>query len=63
MDEAKAMQTLYQEGGLRTTEDLAISIMQGHNVGGGTTINWTTCFRTPERFTKMEPPPWHTTLR
>ena len=49
MDEAKAMQTLYQEGGLRTTDDLAISIMQGHNVGGGTTINWTTCFRTPDR--------------
>ena len=23
--------------------------MQGHCVGGGTTVNWTTCFRTPER--------------
>ena len=52
MNEAKALQELYQEGGLRTTEDLAISIMQGHNVGGGTTINWTTCFRTPERILK-----------
>ena len=49
MDEAKSFQTLYQEKGLRNTADLSISILQGHCVGGSTTINWTTCFRTPQR--------------
>ena len=39
----------YQEGGLRATSDLGISILQGIGAGGGTTINWTTCFRTPDR--------------
>lgn len=39
---------LYQDGGQRTTKDLAITIMQGKAVGGGSVINWTTCFRTPD---------------
>ena len=39
---------LYQEGGLRATDDLSITILQGECVGGTTTINWTTCFRTPD---------------
>jgi len=53
MDEAKALQTRYQEGGLRATDDLSISILQGYGVGGSTTINWTTCFRTPERILNL----------
>ncbi len=40
---------LYQERGARATEDLAVTILQGRSVGGTTTINWTTCYRTPER--------------
>ena len=48
-DEATAFPMLYQEGGTRSTDDLAITILQGRSVGGGTTINWTTCFRTPDR--------------
>jgi len=40
---------LYQERGARSTSDLAIGILQGRTVGGGTTVNWTTCFRTPDR--------------
>lgn len=40
---------LYQERGARSTTDLAISILQGRSVGGGTTVNWTSCFRTPAR--------------
>jgi choline dehydrogenase-like flavoprotein len=40
---------LYQERGARATADLAVSILQGRTVGGGTTVNWTTCFRTPDR--------------
>ena len=40
---------LYQERGTRATADLAFTILQGRSVGGGTTVNWTTCFRTPDR--------------
>ena len=49
MDEGVAFQRRYQEQGLRSTEDLAITVLQGYGVGGSTTINWTSCFRTPER--------------
>ncbi|MFK7927752.1 MAG: GMC family oxidoreductase N-terminal domain-containing protein [Myxococcota bacterium] len=49
MREATAMMDLYQEAGTRSTEDLAITILQGRSVGGGTTVNWTSCFRTPDR--------------
>lgn len=40
---------LYQEGGGRATADGSMGIAQGRAVGGTTVINWTTCFRTPER--------------
>ena len=49
MNETTAFQRRYQEKGLRATEDLAITILQGRGVGGSTTINWTSCFRTPDR--------------
>ena len=49
MLERDAAPTLYQDRGARATSDLAISILQGRSVGGGTTVNWTSCFRTPER--------------
>lgn len=49
MQEATAYRNLYQERGLRATEDLAITVLQGRSVGGSTTVNWSTCFRTPER--------------
>jgi choline dehydrogenase-like flavoprotein len=49
MSEGDMFPLLYQERGTRATADLAITIMQGRSVGGTTTINWTTCFRTPER--------------
>ena len=39
LHEAAAFQNLYQERGTRATDDQAITIMQGRNVGGGTTIN------------------------
>jgi len=47
MQEAWAYPSLYHEHGNRTTDDLAIMILQGRNVGGGTTVNWTSSFRTP----------------
>ena len=48
MNEAEAFANLYQGRGLQATKDMSISLMQGSNVGGGTTINWTSCFRTPD---------------
>ena len=48
MREDVAYPELYQEHGNRATDDLAISILQGRSVGGGTVVNWTTSFRTPE---------------
>ena len=49
MQEATAYPRLYQERGQRATADLSISVLQGRAVGGGTVVNWTTSFRTPDR--------------
>jgi choline dehydrogenase-like flavoprotein len=49
LTEARAFRNLYQDGGARATDDLAIQILQGRSVGGGTTVNWCSSFRTPER--------------
>lgn len=49
LDERKALVSLYQDHGTRSTADLAITVLQGRTVGGSTTVNWTTCFRTPAR--------------
>ena len=49
MDEARAYRELYQEGGARATSDGAIAVMQGRSVGGSTTVNWTSSFRTPKQ--------------
>jgi choline dehydrogenase-like flavoprotein len=49
MKETRAFATLYQELGVRTTDDLSISMLQGRCVGGGTTINWCSSFRAPDR--------------
>ena len=45
--EAVAYPSLYQESAARKTEDKAINILQGRCVGGSTTVNWTSSFRTP----------------
>jgi choline dehydrogenase-like flavoprotein len=49
LKESTAYPNLYQELGNRTTDDLAITILQGRSVGGGTTVNWCSSFRTPRR--------------
>ncbi|MCO7224469.1 GMC family oxidoreductase [Pleionea sp. CnH1-48] len=49
MKEAIAYPDLYQEAMARRTKDKAISILQGRSVGGSTTVNWTSSFRTPEQ--------------
>ncbi len=45
--EAEAYPQLYQESAARKTADKAIAILQGRCVGGSTTVNWTSSFRTP----------------
>ncbi len=47
MRESEAYPQLYQESAARKTRDRAINILQGRCVGGGTTVNWTSSFRTP----------------
>ncbi len=47
MNEPEAYGTLYQEAASRVTKDKGIKVLQGRSVGGSTTINWTTSFRTP----------------
>ncbi|MCC6199852.1 MAG: GMC family oxidoreductase [Moraxellaceae bacterium] len=49
LDERSAYRDLYQEGAARTTKDGSMIILQGRNVGGSTTVNWTSSFRTPEQ--------------
>ena len=45
--ESEAYQNLYQESAARKTADKSINILQGRCVGGSTTVNWTSSFRTP----------------
>src|SRR5262249_54045057 len=49
MDEARAYRDLYQEAAARATSDGAIAILQGRSVGGSTTVNWSSSFRTPPK--------------
>ncbi|MBE2251208.1 MAG: GMC family oxidoreductase [Myxococcus sp.] len=53
MTEPRAFQNLYQELGNRAADDQSITILQGRSVGGGTTVNWCSSFRTPERILKV----------
>lgn len=46
--ESDAYPQLYQESAARKTADKAITILQGRCVGGSTTVNWTSSFRTPD---------------
>lgn len=46
--ESEAYPQLYQESAGRKTVDKAINILQGRCVGGSTTVNWTSSFRTPD---------------
>ena len=45
--EEEAYETMFQEVAGRKTTDTGINIFQGKTVGGSTTVNWTSSFRTP----------------
>src|SRR5262245_8912269 len=47
--ELVGMRSLYLRGGLLATQDLSTMIVAGSALGGGTTVNWQSCFRTPDR--------------
>ncbi|MEP7068033.1 MAG: GMC family oxidoreductase [Usitatibacter sp.] len=49
MREREAYPQLYQESAGRQSLDKSITILQGRCVGGSTTVNWTSSFRTPPR--------------
>ena len=46
--ESEGLARLYDAGGLLATRDLGFVILQGATLGGGTVINYTTSFATPE---------------
>jgi choline dehydrogenase-like flavoprotein len=46
--ELEAYNNLYLDRGLTATADKAISMLAGGCLGGGTVVNWTTSFATPE---------------
>ena len=46
--EGDGLERLYDAGGLLATRDLSLVILQGATLGGGTVINYTTSFATPE---------------
>src|SRR3989442_13742242 len=46
--EGEALETMYDAGGLLATRDLGLVVLQGSTLGGGTVINYTTSFRTPD---------------
>jgi len=53
MQEKIAYADLYQEVAGRQTLDKGIQILQGRSVGGSTTVNWTSSFRTPQQTLKF----------
>ena len=46
--EGDAYRRMYLDQGTTSTADLGITIVAGATVGGGTTVNWTTCFAPPD---------------
>ncbi len=46
-EESEALETMYDAGGLLTSRDLGLVVLQGATLGGGTVINYTTSFHTP----------------
>lgn len=46
--EAVGTRELYLDRGTTTTGDLSIAMLAGSGLGGGTIVNWQSCFRTPD---------------
>ncbi len=46
--EAIGTRELYLDRGTTTTDDLSFALLAGSGLGGGTIVNWQSCFRTPD---------------
>jgi len=46
--ESAGTRELYLDRGTTTTGDLSVAFLAGSSLGGGTTVNWQSCFRTPD---------------
>lgn len=46
--ELKATERMFEQYGALTTRDLGVAILAGSTLGGGTTVNWSASFRTPD---------------
>jgi len=46
--EGESLSRLYDSGGLATSRDLGLVVLQGSGLGGGTVINYSTSFGTPQ---------------
>lgn len=47
--ELPAYRQLYWRGGFTPTDDGNVTVVAGATLGGGSTVNWTNCVRTPDR--------------
>jgi choline dehydrogenase-like flavoprotein len=47
--EGEMLERVYDASGLSATADLSLVVLQGSCLGGGTVVNYTTSFHTPER--------------